>query len=70
MSRSPSIIPDHTDREICIVLDDFRSAGTGLARETNDAQADSERLIRDLLDGRYRRNTSKLADFLRGETPF
>jgi hypothetical protein len=50
MSRSPSIIPENTDREICIVLDDFGLLAR-VWRETNDAQP--EMLIRDLHDGQY-----------------
>ena len=52
MPHSPSIVPEHTDREIYIVLDDFGLLAK-VWRETNDADADRETLIQDLLDGQY-----------------
>ena len=52
MASSPSIVPADTDREIYIVLDDF-GLSAQVWRETNDADADRETLIRDLLDGQY-----------------
>jgi hypothetical protein len=52
MPRSPSIVPEKTDRDIYIVLDDFGPLGRAW-RETDDAQADRATLVRDLLDGQY-----------------
>jgi hypothetical protein len=52
MSSSPSIVPDSIDRDIYIVLDDF-GVMAQVCRETNDAKADRETLIRNALDGQY-----------------
>src|SRR5215470_15031563 len=52
MPRSPSIIPDYTDRDIYIVLEDFGLHGQAW-RETNDADSDRATLIEDMLDGQY-----------------
>jgi hypothetical protein len=52
MSRSPSIVPDNTDREVYMVLDDFGPSAQ-VWRETNNAEADLAALIRDMLDGQY-----------------
>jgi hypothetical protein len=52
MRTSPSIVPDNTDREIYVVLDDF-GLSAQVWRETNDAEADRATLIQDLLDGLY-----------------
>jgi hypothetical protein len=53
MPRSPSIVPDRTDREdVYIVLDDFGHLGRAW-RETDEAQADRTTLLRDLLEGQY-----------------
>jgi len=52
MRTSPSIVPEDTDREIYIVLDDF-GLSAQVWRETNDAQAGRETLIHDLLEGQY-----------------
>ena len=51
MRHSPSIIPtDRLDRDIYIVLEDFRS---GAAWRETDEQTDYPTLIRDLLTGQY-----------------
>lgn len=55
MPRSPSIVPEESDRDIYIVLDDFGPLGRAW-RETDDAQADRATLVRDLLDGQYDRS--------------
>jgi hypothetical protein len=38
MPRSPSIVPDHTDRDVYLVLDDFGRLGKAW-RETDEAGA-------------------------------
>ena len=53
MCPSPLIIPDDTDRDIYLVLDDFGQLGRAW-RETGERAADRDALIRDLLDGQYR----------------
>ena len=53
MRSSPSIIPDHADRDIYIVLDDFGRLRRAW-RETDERATDRDVLIRDLLDGQYR----------------
>ena len=52
MPRSPSIVPDHTDGDVYLVLDDFGHLGRTW-RETGEAQADRTTLLRDLLEGQY-----------------
>ena len=52
MSLSPSIVPDSTDHDIYIVLEDFGRHGQAW-RETNDAECDRRTLIEDMLDGQY-----------------
>jgi hypothetical protein len=52
MPRSPSIVPDHSDRDVYLVLEDFRHLGRAW-RETDEAQADRKTLVRDLLEGQY-----------------
>jgi hypothetical protein len=49
MPRSPSIVPDTTDRDIYFVLEVLGRAW----RETDDTQAGRATLIRDMLDGQY-----------------
>jgi hypothetical protein len=49
MPRSPSIVPDHADRDVYLVLDDFGHRGRAW-RETDEAQAVRETLVRDLLE--------------------
>src|SRR5436190_23687131 len=51
MRNSPSIIPtDRLDRDIYIVLEDFRS---GAAWRETDEETDYPTLIKDLLTGQY-----------------
>jgi hypothetical protein len=52
MHRSPSIVPEHTDRDVYLVLEDFGPLGRAW-RETDDADTDRTTLIKDLLDGHY-----------------
>jgi hypothetical protein len=53
MPRAPSIVPDDSDREVYLVLNNF-GGQLGLAwRETDDADTDLERLIEKLLAGQY-----------------
>jgi hypothetical protein len=52
MPRSPSIVPDHTDRDVYLVLDDFGHLGRAW-RETDEAEANRTTLVRDLLEGQY-----------------
>jgi hypothetical protein len=53
MPRSPSIVPDHLHREVYLVLDDFGGRLGRAWRETDEASADRETLIRHLLEGQY-----------------
>ena len=53
MRRSPSIVPETDDREICLVLDDF---GGHLGRawpEADEERTDRETVIIDLMDGQF-----------------
>jgi len=52
MRRSPSIIPDVADRDIYLVLDDFRRLGRSW-RETDDQSTDRTAIIQDPLEGQY-----------------
>jgi hypothetical protein len=52
MPRSPSIVPDHTDRDVYLVLDDFGRLGKAW-RETDEAGANRSTLVRNLLEGQY-----------------
>ena len=52
MPRSPSIVPDDTNRDVYLVLDDFGRLGRAW-RETDEAGADRATLVRNLLDGQY-----------------
>jgi hypothetical protein len=52
MPRSPSIVPDHTDRDVYLVLDDFGHLGKAW-RETDEAGANRPTLVRNLLEGQY-----------------
>jgi len=55
MPHSPSIVPEHTDREIYIVLDDFGGRLGRAWRETDEDATDRDTLIRDLVSGDYSR---------------
>ena len=50
MPRSPSIVPEDTDRDIYFVLDHFGILGR-VWRETDDGDTDRATLIRYLLEG-------------------
>jgi hypothetical protein len=54
MPRSPSLVPEDTDREIYLVLDDFGPLGSAWC-ETDEEHTDRETLIRHLLQGQYSR---------------
>ena len=52
MPRSPSIVPEDTDRDIYLVMDHFGILGR-VWRETDETDANRTKLIQDLLDGQY-----------------
>jgi hypothetical protein len=52
MPRSPSIVPDDTNRDVYLVLDDFGRLGRAW-RETDEAGTSRATLVRNLLDGQY-----------------
>ena len=52
MPRSPSIIPDSTNRDVYLVLDDFGSLGR-VWPETDEAGTNRVWMIRSLLEGQY-----------------
>jgi hypothetical protein len=52
MPRSPSIVPEDTDRDLYFVLDHFGILGR-VWRETDDGDTDRATLIRYLLEGQY-----------------
>ena len=52
MPRAPSIVPDDTNRDVYLVLDDFGRLGRAW-RETNEAGANRTTLVLNLLDGQY-----------------
>jgi hypothetical protein len=52
MPRSPSIVPDDTNRDVYLVLDDFGRLGRAW-RETDEAGASRATLVRNLLDEQY-----------------
>jgi hypothetical protein len=54
MRTSPSIVPEGADQDTYLVLDDFGRIGC-FWRETDAESADRETLIRDLVDGQYRK---------------
>ena len=54
MRTSPSIVPHGADHDTYLVLEDFGHIGC-CWRETDANSADRETLIRDLVDGHYRR---------------
>jgi hypothetical protein len=65
MPRSPSIVPEETDRDIYIVLDDFGPLGRAW-RETDGAQAGRKTLVRDLFDGIHMIDPSHEAAWFEG----
>jgi hypothetical protein len=52
MPRSPSIVPDDTNRDVYLVLDDYGRLGRAW-RETDEAGANRAALVRNLLDEQY-----------------
>ena len=54
MRTSPSIVPHGADRDTYLVLNDFGRTGCSW-RETDAESADRETLIRDLVDGQFRK---------------
>ncbi|MGC2318198.1 MAG: hypothetical protein WA615_17150 [Bradyrhizobium sp.] len=52
MPRSPSIVPDDTNRDVYLVLDDFGRLGRAWS-ETDEAETSRATLVRNLLDGQY-----------------
>jgi hypothetical protein len=52
MPRSPSLVPDDTNRDVYLVLDDFGRLGRAW-RETDEAEANRTTLVLNLLDGQY-----------------
>ena len=52
--RSPSIVPHGADQDTYLVLDDLGRLGCSW-RETDVESADRETLIRDLVEGQYRK---------------
>ncbi len=55
MRSSPSIVPNRADNDTYVVLDDFGGPLGCSWRETDVKRANREALIRDLLDGQYRK---------------
>ena len=54
MRTSPSIVPHGADQDTYLVLDDFGQIGR-CWREADADSADRQTLIRDLVEGQYRR---------------
>jgi hypothetical protein len=52
MPRSPSIVPDDTNPDVYLVLDDFGRLGRAW-RETDEAGTSRATLVRNLLDEQY-----------------
>ena len=52
MPRSPSIVPDDTNRDVYLVLDDFGRLGRAWS-ETDEAATSRATLVRSLLDEQY-----------------
>ena len=53
MRRAPSIVPNHDDREIYLVLDDFGERMGRSWRETDEERTDRATVVTDLIDGQY-----------------
>jgi hypothetical protein len=62
MTGSPSIVPETSDRDVYLVLDDFGSILGRAWRETDDDNTDRETLTADLLDGQYN-NPARIVAF-------
>jgi len=52
MPRSASLVPDDTNPDVYLVLDDFGSLGR-VWRETDEAGTNRATLVRNLLEGQY-----------------
>jgi hypothetical protein len=52
MPRSPSIVPEHTNSDVYLVLDDFGSLGR-VWRETDEAGTNRAWMVRSSLEGQY-----------------
>jgi hypothetical protein len=52
MPSSPSLVPDDTNRDVYLVLDDFGRLGRAW-RETDEAGTSRATLVLNLLDGQY-----------------
>ena len=50
---APSIVPDASDQDVYLVLDDFGGRLGRAWRETDEDKADRVTLIRNLMDGQY-----------------
>jgi hypothetical protein len=52
MPRSPSIVPEDTNRDVYLVLNDYGRLGRAWS-ETDEAGTSRTTLVRNLLDGQY-----------------
>jgi hypothetical protein len=67
MPRSPSIVPEASDRDVYLVLDDF-GGRLGLSwRETGVGKTDRATLLRELMEGSTMRQCASLFSMLRGD---
>jgi hypothetical protein len=53
MRTSPSLVPEATEREIYLVLDDFGRLGRAWC-ETDERHTGREMLIRHMIEGQYK----------------
>src|SRR6516162_1449022 len=53
MPRAPSLVPDNTQRDIYLVLDDFGPRLGRAWRETDEEKANRSTMVRNLLEGQY-----------------
>jgi hypothetical protein len=60
MSWAPSVVPQHAEQTVYLVLDDFGDNGAAF-RETDPNQADLETTIENLIEGQYRRPVRVIA---------
>jgi hypothetical protein len=60
MPRSPSIVPEDTNRDVYLVLDDFGRLGRAW-RETDEAGTSRATLVLNLLDGQYENSVRIIA---------
>ena len=51
---TPSIVPHETERDVYLVLEDFGPLGQ-VWRETEERATERETLVRDLVEGQYRK---------------